>query len=76
MQGSQHARFRRDVGKVPLSGSQLGYLVNALLQTFDPSLCIVRYEEVQDFPDWVDEGERHRFARWHERVRKGGQHKC
>ncbi len=50
--------FRRDAGRVSLSGGQLGYPVNALLQTFVPSLRIVHYEEVQDFPDWGDQGER------------------
>lgn len=50
--------FRRDAGKVSLSGGQLGYPVNALLQTFVPSLRIVRYEEALDFPDWGDQGER------------------
>ncbi len=50
--------FRRDIGRVSLSGGQLGYPVNALLQTFVPSLRIVHYEEVQDFPDWGDQGER------------------
>jgi len=50
--------FRRDVGRVSLSGGQLGYPVNALLETFVPSLRIVRYEEVLDFPDWGDQGER------------------
>jgi len=50
--------FRRDVGRVSLSGGQLGYPVNALLETFVPSLHIVRYEEVLDFPDWGDQGER------------------
>ena len=50
--------YRRDVGRVSLSGGQLGYPVNALLETFVPSLRIVRYEEVLDFPDWGDQGER------------------
>ena len=49
--------YRRDVGRVSLSGGRLGYPVNALLQTFVPSLRIVRYEEVLDFPDWGDQGE-------------------
>jgi len=50
--------YRRDVGRVSLSGGQLGYPVNALLETYVPSLRIVRYEEVLDFPDWGDQGER------------------
>jgi SAM-dependent methyltransferase len=50
--------FRRDVGRLSLSDGQLGYPVNALLETFVPSLRIVRYEEVLDFPDWGDQGER------------------
>lgn len=50
--------YRRDVGRVSLSGGQLGYPVNALLETFVTSLRIVRYEEVADFPDWGDQGER------------------
>jgi len=50
--------YRRDVGRVSLSGGQLGYPVNALLETFVPSLRIVRYGEVLDFPDWGDQGER------------------
>jgi SAM-dependent methyltransferase len=50
--------FRRDAGRVSLSGGQLGYPANALLETFVPSLHIVRYEEVQDFPDWGDQGQR------------------
>ena len=43
--------YRRDAGRVWLSGGQLGYPVNTLLQTFVPSLRIVRYEEVLHFPD-------------------------
>jgi SAM-dependent methyltransferase len=50
--------YRRDVGRISLSGGRLGYPVNALLETFVPSLRIVRYEEVLDFPDWGDQGER------------------
>jgi len=50
--------YRRDVGRVSLSGGRLGYPVNALLGTFVPTLRIVRYEEVLDFPDWGDQGER------------------
>lgn len=50
--------YRRDVGRVSLSGCRLGYPVNALLETFVPSLRIVRYEEVLDFPDWGDQGVR------------------
>ena len=44
--------YRRDVGRVSLSGGRLGYPVNVLLETFVASLRIVRYEEVLDFPDW------------------------
>jgi len=61
--------YRRDVGRVSLSGGQLGYPVNALLQTFVPSLRIVRYEEVLDFPDWGDQGERAPLVRME--ARKG-----
>lgn len=50
--------FRRDVDRISLSGGRLGYPVNALLETFVPALRIVRYEEVLDFPDWGDQGER------------------
>jgi hypothetical protein len=50
--------YRRHVGRVSLSGGRLGYPVNALLETFVPCLRIVRYEEVLDFPDWGDQGER------------------
>ena len=50
--------YRRDVNRVSLSGGSLGYPVNALLETFVPALRIVRYEEVLDFPDWGDQGER------------------
>jgi hypothetical protein len=32
--------------------------VNSLLETYTPMLRIVRYEEVLDFPDWGDQGER------------------
>jgi len=61
--------YRRDVGRVSLSGGQLGYPVNALLETFVPSLRIVRYEEVLDFPDWGDQGERAPLVRME--ARKG-----
>lgn len=50
--------YRRDVGRVSLSGGQLGYPVNALLETFVPSLRIVGYEEVLDFPDWGDQAQK------------------
>jgi SAM-dependent methyltransferase len=50
--------YRRDVDRSSLSGGSLGYPVNALLETFVPTLRIVRYEEVLDFPDWGDQGER------------------
>jgi SAM-dependent methyltransferase len=49
--------FRRDVHRRSISGGQLGYPVNALLETFVPSLRIIRYEEVRDFPDWGDQGQ-------------------
>jgi SAM-dependent methyltransferase len=50
--------YRRDVNKHSLSGGRLGYPVNSLLEAFAPTLRIVRYEEVLDFPDWGDQGER------------------
>lgn len=50
--------FRRDINKQSLSGGRLGYPVNSLLEVFAPTLRIVRYEEVLDFPDWGDQGER------------------
>ena len=50
--------YRRDVNKHSLSGGRLGYPVNSLLEAFTPTLRIVRYEEVLDFPDWGDQGER------------------
>ena len=50
--------YRRDVGRISVSGGRLGYPINALLETFVPSLRIVRYEEVLDFPDWGDQGVR------------------
>jgi SAM-dependent methyltransferase len=50
--------YRRDIGRNSLAGGRLGYPVNALLEAFAPALRIVRYEEVLDFPDWGDQGER------------------
>ena len=50
--------YRRDVDRHSLSGGRLGYPVNSLLEAFAPTLRIVRYEEVLDFPDWGDQGER------------------
>jgi SAM-dependent methyltransferase len=50
--------YRRDVNRTSLSGGRLGYPVNSLLEAFTPTLRIVRYEEVVDFPDWGDLGER------------------
>jgi SAM-dependent methyltransferase len=50
--------YRRDVKRVSLSGGRLGYPTNSLLEAFTPTLRIVRYEEVVDFPDWGDQGER------------------
>lgn len=50
--------YRRDVSRNSLAGGRLGYPVNALLEAFAPALRIVRYEEVLDFPDWGDQGQR------------------
>jgi SAM-dependent methyltransferase len=50
--------YRRDINRNSLAGGRLGYPVNALLEAFAPQLRIVRYEEVLDFPDWGDQGER------------------
>jgi SAM-dependent methyltransferase len=50
--------YRRDVHRTSLSGGRLGYPVNSLLEAFAPTLRIVRYEEVFDFPDWGDQGEK------------------
>jgi 2-polyprenyl-3-methyl-5-hydroxy-6-metoxy-1,4-benzoquinol methylase len=50
--------FHRDINKTALTGGMLGYPVNALLETFVPLLRIVRYEEVLDFPDWSNHGEK------------------
>ena len=50
--------FRRDINRNSLDGGRLGYPANALLEAFASALRIVRYEEVLDFPDWGDEGER------------------
>ena len=52
-------QYHRDVGRVLLSGGrQLGYSVNALLETFVPVLRIVQYKEVLDSRDWRAQGER------------------
>jgi SAM-dependent methyltransferase len=50
--------YRRDASRSSLAGGRLGYPVNALLEAFASALRIVRYEEVLDFPDWGDQGER------------------
>jgi len=50
--------FHRDVNVTALTGGKLGYPVNALLETFVPLLRIVRYEEILDFPDWSNRGEK------------------
>jgi hypothetical protein len=50
--------YRRDGNRRSLSGGRLGYPSNSLLEVFAPTLRILRYEEVSDFPDWGDQGER------------------
>ena len=50
--------FHRDINKTALTGGMLGYPANVLLETFVPLLRIVRYEEVTDFPDWSNQGEK------------------
>ena len=50
--------FLADINKTALTGGMLGYYANVLLETFVPLLRIVRYEEVTDFPDWSNQGEK------------------
>jgi SAM-dependent methyltransferase len=50
--------YHRDINRGSVAGGKLGYPVNALLEAFAPSLRIVRYEEVVDFPDWGDQGKK------------------
>jgi SAM-dependent methyltransferase len=50
--------FHRDINVNALAGGKLGYPVNALLETFVPLLRIVQYEEVFDFPDWSNHGQK------------------
>lgn len=50
--------FHRDINKTALAGGMLGYPANVLLETFVPLLRIVRYQEVFDFPDWSNHGEK------------------
>jgi len=50
--------FLADINKTALTGGMLGYPANILLETFVPLLRIVRYEEVTDFPDWSNQGEK------------------
>lgn len=50
--------YHRDINRNALTGGKIGYPVNALLETFAPLLRIVRYEEVLDFPDWGNRGEK------------------
>ena len=48
--------FHIDIHQKGLTGDPIGYRVNQLLNAYLPSLRIVRYEEVLDFPDWSNEG--------------------
>jgi len=50
--------FHQDINRTALTGGMLGYPTNVLLETFVPLLRIVRYEEVLDFPDWSNHGEK------------------
>jgi SAM-dependent methyltransferase len=50
--------YHRDINRGSVAGGRLGYPVNALMEAFVPALRIVRYEEVVDFPDWGDQGEK------------------
>ena len=50
--------FHQDINRTALTGGMLGYPPNVLLETFVPLLRIVRYEEVMDFPDWSNHGEK------------------
>jgi len=56
-------QYHRDIGRVSLSGGQLGYPVNALLETFIPALRIVQYKGVLHSPDWRGQGERASLVR-------------
>ena len=55
--------FHQDINRTALTGGMLGYPANVLLETFVPLLRIVRYEEVFDFPDWSNHGEKVPLAR-------------
>ena len=50
--------FHQDINRTALTGGMLGYPANVLLETFVPLLRIVRYEEIMDFPDWSNHGEK------------------
>jgi len=50
--------FHQDINVTALTGGKLGYPANILLETFVPLLRILHYEEVLDFPDWSNHGER------------------
>jgi len=61
--------FHQDINRTALTGGMLGYPANVLLETFVPLLRIVRYEEVLDFPDWSNHGEKVPLIRMY--ARKG-----
>ena len=50
--------YHRDINRNALTGGKIGYPVNILLETYVPLLRIVHYEEVLDFPDWSNQGEK------------------
>ncbi len=50
--------YHADLNRKGITGDQLGYRVNALLEVFAPLLRIVQYEEFRDFPDWGNRGEK------------------
>lgn len=50
--------FHDDVNIVTPFGGRLGYRPNQLLQVLTPVLRVLHYEEVVDFPDWGNEGQK------------------
>jgi len=50
--------YHRDINRNAWTGGKIGYPANILLETYVPLLRIVRYEEVLDFPDWSNQGEK------------------
>lgn len=50
--------FHDDVNIVTPFGGRLGYRPNQLVQALTPALRVLHYEEVVDFPDWGNEGQK------------------